>query len=152
MQNLEPPTMKGEEKLGKSKLPCGVFAPKCYLIPAMLLRCKRECYCFVAARIPDSLARDASGLLTNKKKTTPPTSPIPQNCKNATPKKKARTVIPLSRSFKASQPQKAQAHIPVDFDFLLSYENNGPTPGFSPVLEKNLTLPNSQCVSANFSG
>lgn len=58
--------MKGEEKLGKSKLPCDVFAPKCYLIPAVLLRCKRKCYCFVAARIPNSLARDASGLLTNK--------------------------------------------------------------------------------------
>lgn len=151
MLNLEPPTMKGEEKLGKSKLPCDIFAPKCYLIPAMLLRCKRKCYCFVAARIPNSLARDASGLLTNKK-TTPLTSPIPQNCKMQRRKKRARTVIPLSKSFKASQPQKAQAHIPVDFDFLLSYENNGPTPGFSPVLEKNLTLPNSQCVSANFSG
>lgn len=151
MQNLEPPTMKGEEKLEKSKLPCGVFAPKCYLIPAMLLRCKRKCYCFVAARIPNSFARDASGLLTNKKN-HPAHVSYPAKLQDATPKKKARTVIPLSKSFKASQPQKAQAHIPVDFDFLLSYENNGPTPGFSPVLEKNLTLPSSQCVSANFSG
>lgn len=151
MQNLEPPTMKGEEKLEKSKLPCGVFAPKCYLIPAMLLRCKRKCYCFVAARIPNSFARDASGLLTNKKKPPRPRL-LSRKTAKCNAEKKARTVIPFSESFKASQPQKAQAHIPVDFDFLLSYENNGPTPGFSPVLEKNLTLPNSQCVSANFSG
>lgn len=88
----------------------------------------------------------------DKQKNHPAHVSYPAKLQNATPKKKARTVIPFSESFKASQPQKAQAHIPVDFDFLLSYENNGPTPGFSPVLEKNLTLPSSQCVSANFSG
>lgn len=152
MQNLEPPTMKGEEKLGKSKLPCDVFAPKCYLIPAMLLRCKRKCILFRRGSYSKLLRSRCFWAANKQKKTTPLTSPIPQNCKNATPKKKARTVIPLEQKLQSFPASKALGYIPVDFDFLLSYENNGPTPGFSPVLEKNLTLPSSQCVSANFSG